>query len=361
MKTAIIADHHRYDSVIRVGSHHIAADLLRRDWEVVWLPHPRSWLHGLKERLPPRVVDHEDGVREITLVSPAPYIGVPFLGSLAWGKRWLRGKAPRRLLREVGLERVDLLWLSDFTVLSVLDHLSAERVVFRFFDHIDEFHFMPASIFALVREYLPRADLVVASSRHLQERLRGEGVEARYLPNGADPDRLEAPLERVAGDTPKAVYVGALAEWFDLKTVEIWARALPAVRFELVGPNPLSLRSSLPNVHFPGPIPYGAIPQLLAGARVGIIPFQVTPLTLGVHPLKMYDYLAAGCPILCADLPEVAEDSRGVFKYRHPEEGLGCLRRILDGTFDPEALREIARANSWPKRLETIWPLLETT
>ncbi len=360
MKTAVIADHHRYDSVIRVGSHHIAADLLCRGWEVVWLPHPRSWFHGLKERLPPRLVDHEDGVREVTLRGFAPYIGAPGLGSLAWGRRWLDWGPCRRLLRRAGLERVDLLWLSDFTVLSVLDLMSAQRVVFRFFDHIDEFRRMPRSIFHLVRLYLPQADLVVASSRGIQDRLREEGIEARYLPNGADldPPQLSSGETVVARESPRVVYVGALAEWFDLEAVELWARALPGVTFEIAGPNPLRLRSPLPNVRFLGAVPYDAVPRFLAGARFGIIPFRIQPLTLGVHPLKLYDYLAAGCPVLSADLPEVAVDPQGVFKYRDPEEGLDLLRRHLDRSFDHEYLRTIARSNGWPQRLEPIWNLL---
>ena len=363
MSIAVIADHHRYDSVIQVGSHHIAGEFLRRGWEVVWLPHPRTWFHRLKEALPPKIVEHADGVREVTLRSPAPYIGVPLLGSLAWGRRWLDWGSCRRLLRRAGIEQVDLLWVSDFTVLPILDLLRAERVVLRFFDHIEEFRHMPRSIFALVRDYAERADLMVASSRSIQHRLREEGIVAEYLPNGADPQRLEPPLGEPwrPRDPARVVYVGALAEWFDLEAVECWARGLPEVAFEVAGPNPRGLASSLPNVHFLGTVPYADVPQLLAGARFGMIPFHINPLTVGVHPLKLYDYLAAGCPVLSADLPEVAADSRGVFKYRNPEEGLAILRDSLNRTFDRKALRDIARSHSWPKRLEPIWPLLERT
>jgi glycosyltransferase involved in cell wall biosynthesis len=369
MRTVLLAEHHRYRGVFRVGSHHIAAQFRERGWRTLWLSHPRSWLHRLMGPLPPRLVDQADGVRELIPRVPLPYIGVPLLGTLVWGRRWLAWPGCRRLFRRAGLERVDLLWVSDFTVLPILDWLPAERVVFRFFDHIDAFRRMPSSIFGLVRHYLPRADLVVASSRAVQEDLHRRGITAEYLPNGVDPDRLAPPpaaqtgQDGKAGGTPevppRVVYVGALAEWFDLEAVELWARHLPEVTFEIAGPNPRGLSSALANIRFLGPVPYEEVPRLLAGARCGLIPFRVTPLTLGVHPLKLYEYLAAGCPVLSADLPEVAADSRGVFKYRQAEEGLAILRQVLDQPWDRQALGELVQAHTWAERLQPYWPLLE--
>ena len=157
----------------------------------------------------------------------------------------------------------------------------------------------------------------------------------------------------------RVVYVGAIETWFDLETVERWAEALPEVRFDLVGPRRAGIRSDLPNVHFPGPVPYERLPETIGGAGCGLVPFTVDDLTLGVHPLKMYDYLMLGCPVLSSALPEVRPAEEGVFVYRDAEEGLDLLRDILErDDFDREALQNLAIANGWGRRMDTVFDLL---
>lgn len=356
---AIVCEHHRYDSVLRVGSHHVARELAARGWEVVWLPHARSWLHRLVGRLPPPVVRHPDGVTEITVVAPAPYIDLPLLGSRRWGSLWLRStKGPRARLAATGADRCDLLWVSDFTMLPLLDTIDAATTVWRFFDHVDRFARMPPSVLELALAHRDRADLIVASSRDVQARLRTLGLDCRYLPNGAavPPGRPDDPP---GTGPPRFVYVGALGPWFDLPAVEAWADALPEALFEIAGPNPAHLRSDRPNVRFLGPVPYGDVPRLLAGARAGLIPFEVNELTRGVHPLKLYDYLAAGRPVLSSALPEVDPDpENGVFVYRTYEEGAAALHRILDAPPPAALLRRRAEANDWAHRLRSVEEML---
>ena len=356
---AVVCEYHRYDSVMRVGSHHVAQALLRRGYRVTWLAHATSWLHRLRGPRPPEIVRHEDGVVELTLRTLAPYIELPGLGSLWWGRRWLASSArAKEALERSGLGKVDLLWLSDFTMLPVIDLIDAEHVVYRFFDHIELFRRMPRTIFELVDAYRDRAELIVASSRGVQESLARRGIEAEYLPNGADPESFVPGLPERERRPRKVVYVGMLEEWFDLEAVEYWARNLPEVSFELAGPNRLGRGSTLPNVRFNGPVHFRELPSLLTGAAVGLIPFRMTELTSGVHPLKLYDYLAAGCPVLSSDLPEVPCDPRGIMKYRNPEEGLEQLRGLLDRPAECVHLQELAARHDWQARLDPVFARL---
>jgi hypothetical protein len=86
-----------------------------------------------------------------------------------------------------------------------------------------------------------------------------------------------------------------------------------------------------------------------------LIPFHVNELTRGVHPIKLYDYLAAGCPVLSSDLPEVPGDWPGVFTYRDPTHGLEILRRHLCEEIDPAPLRERAAEHTWSRRLDEVF------
>jgi hypothetical protein len=237
-------------------------------------------------------------------------------------------------------------------MLGLLDLVEARTVVWRFFDRLEYFDRMPSTVFDLVAHYKDRVDLIVASSLPIVEDLKSRGIDATYLPNAAPIGDFVPSAS--AGYSPRVVYIGALDSWFDLPTVEYWAAALPGVRFELGGPNPRGLASELSNVRFLGPIESTEVPQFLSGARFGIIPFERNDLTLGVHPLKLYDYLSAGCPVLSVDIPEVRTHQAGVFTYRTPEEGLEILRGHLETHFDRERLRQIADGNRWPARLAPV-------
>ena len=348
-----ICEHHRYRSSLMVGSHRFAEEFLRRGHEVVWFSHPRTTLHRARTgRLPPVSTVHKDGVREITLRAIAPYIGIPVLESVNWGRRWLSRNG--NVLRKLGLDRCDLLWVSDFTMLGILDLVEAGKVVFRFFDRIDKFERMPRTIFELVDFYRSAADVVIASSSAVCDDLRIRGLEVVHVPNAVDAGRF--PRELAIGNSRplRVTYVGALRWWFDLETVEHWAQALPDVEFLVVGPNEEGMRSSLPNLIFSGPVPDSELPALLAAARFGIIPFKLNDLTRAVHPLKLYEYLAAGCQVLSAKLPDVREIPGAVFTYAKPSDGIEILKNNLDRRVDREMLRNIAIAHSWARRVDNL-------
>jgi hypothetical protein len=181
------------------------------------------------------------------------------------------------------------------------------------------------------------------------------------VPNGAHLRPRPAGFDDALHETDRVIYVGAIEPWLDTGAVESWARALPEVRFEIAGPDAVGWRPTVPNVHLLGPVPYEELAQLVVGAGCGLIPFRVDPLTRGVHPLKLYDYLVFGCPVLSSALPEVEPDPRGVYGYRSPEEGRDLLETILDRRHDREALRSLAADNAWDRRLDHVFSLLEVS
>jgi hypothetical protein len=139
-----------------------------------------------------------------------------------------------------------------------------------------------------------------------------------------------------------------------LAAVERWAVALPSVEFLIVGPNDIGMRSSVPNIKIEGPVPNLELPALLATARFGIIPFKMNDLTQGIHPLKLYEYLASGCLVLSAQLPDVPEIEGAVFTYGSPEEGIAVLEENMARKVDREYLHNIAIAQSWAHRVDDV-------
>lgn len=239
-------------------------------------------------------------------------------------------------------------------MLSVLDMLPAKRVVFRVFDLLTHFRWMPRSVYQLLTDHSERADLVVASSRPVVRQLEHLGVKALHLPNGVDLTRFDRNRAVSTPRESRAVYIGALEEWFDLQAVELWADALPAVRFDIIGPNPHRLNSRRPNIQFHEPVRPEQVPDRLYPARVGLIPFHRTPLTVGVHPLKLNEYLAAGLPVVAADLPEIAADDRRILAYRQPTEAVAMIESLMERQIDRGELYELAAEHSWSRLLDVV-------
>lgn len=160
---------------------------------------------------------------------------------------------------------------------------------------------------------LRRADLVITSSRVLHERLLSVRPDVLLVPNGVWPEDFAglAARLRAPGAAPCVGYAGAIAEWFDFDLLYDAAAALPEVQFRLAGPctRPAELEAMLnvrPNIRHVGLLPYERLPEFYAGIDVGIVPFVLNEITHKVSPLKMFEYLAAGRPVVATAMAEIA-------------------------------------------------------
>ena len=116
------------------------------------------------------------------------------------------------------------------------------------------------------------------------------------------------------------------------------------------------------NVHLCGPIPYENIPGYLKVFDVCIIPYIAhDPFNIHCSPLKLYEYLATGKPIVTTDLPAV-RSFKGLLRIaRDGKEFKYQIEQALmenDETLQLKRIR-IAQENSWEKRAKKIIALLE--
>ena len=232
------------------------------------------------------------------------------------------------------------------------------RLVYDAIDHRDVFPGPKRKLRRAEASALERAERVFAVSRGLRERLAARRPDAVYLPNAVDAAAFERellPLPRRS--RPTAVYVGALARWFDFELLAGVAEANPGWEFRVYGAEIDGAwgRSRLPeigNVAFRGPRPHADVARLLADADVGIVPFRVSPETAFVSPLKLYEYFAAGRPPVSTPMPEAAAFPEVRIASDVPE-WTAALAAALAAARDPAVgarLRELGRANDWSAR-----------
>ncbi len=214
----------------------------------------------------------------------------------------------------------------------------------------------------LVRE----ADLVLATSARLEERLRALRPDVLRLPNAGDerhfsrlPPRGDGPLARLP--RPVVGYYGAISAWFDTDAVRTAARRHPDWSFALIGDTrgaDLGDLGELPNVHLLGERAYADLPAYVASFDVCTIPFRRTPLTEATHPVKIFEYFATGKPVVARRLPELEPFADVVELYETPEEFVAALERsvresVIAGE-KPDRRRKIARENTWQQRFDTL-------
>jgi len=226
------------------------------------------------------------------------------------------------------------------------------------------------------QEVVARADLVLAVSRKLYEkhsRLNGNTI---LVPNGVDDDFFRAALtyEKRGSDQlfayrdkPVVGYVGGIHDWVDVDLIAETARRMPEITFVLIGPTLKTLKPKLegiPNLLSLGPKPYSELISYLAYFGAGIIPFKLNLLNESTNPIKLYEYLGAGLPVVSTGMQEVvAYQADGVVYIADGPEAFS--RRIADALAaarDPASVaarRAIAAENSWASRASAIMSGIE--
>jgi GT2 family glycosyltransferase/glycosyltransferase involved in cell wall biosynthesis len=212
-------------------------------------------------------------------------------------------------------------------------------------------------------------DLLTVTSQVLYDRMAPLNPATRLIRNGADYARFSQPATVRPLDLPDpdqgplVGFYGSLAEWVDYDLLESAARQRPDWRFVFVGPEltpRFAALRSLPNVqHVPQLARFDDLPGYLARFDVCMLPFRDIPVTRAADPVKVYEYLAAGKPVVAAPLPEMLPLAEaGVLAvYESPAAFVPLLEQAIRTPAAPQVIarrQQLAAQNTWDHRCDAF-------
>ena len=288
----------------------------------------------------------------------------PFLDRFATLARWndrLEARQLRRCVRELGLES-PALWTQDPRAATLVDRLPVSGVVYDLTDDWAAFERDPARrerASARIRALADRADHVLACSRPLVESVDGP---VEYVPNAVTPP-TPAPVPADLAGLPRPLlgYVGTLHDArLDVELLAAAARLRPAWTFVLLGPDLLEPRSreallACPNVRYLGVRSHAEVSAYVQALDVCLVPHVVTDFTRSLDPLKVYEYLAAGRPVVATPTGNLPEH---VALARTAEELVAAAEAAEDTAECRVTRRRSVAGATWEARAEQVESVL---
>jgi UDP-galactopyranose mutase len=209
-------------------------------------------------------------------------------------------------------------------MLPISRDLAASAVVYDCMDELASFRFASPDLPNLEAELLSRADLVFAGGRSLFEAKRKLHPRVYLLPSSVDFDHFAKtralPSEpKAPGEDLRVGYYGVIDERIDLNLLAALAKARPNWRIDVVGPLAKIEAGQLPqaaNLHYPGPVSYAQLPQVLESWDVAMMPFAINAATQFISPTKTPEYLAGGRPVVSTPITDVQQTYAGLEAVR---------------------------------------------
>jgi len=278
----------------------------------------------------------------------------------ALGGRYRRGDGPVALI------------VCNVLGLGWLGKLGEDISIYDCADEISEFRqarLRREAVQAQERELIQRVDAVVTTSQSLFDSKSPLAKRTQLIRNAAEIDHFrkalrpaEKPIDIASLKKPIVGFYGYLADWLDWPLIESVVREGSEFDWVFIGPTTRDLSGlrKLDNFHALGKKPYGVLPDYLGHFACAHIPFDRTPLTVHVNPVKIYEYLASGVPVVATPLPELESFKDTVDLTDKPGEYLDAIRRAVSEDTPEKRLARSNRVNSetWDSRVNQYCSLV---
>ncbi len=296
----------------------------------------------------------------IWVLSP-PVIPGFVSGKGLWINQWILRVCLLIVSWRLRFRRV-VLWTFNPFAARYLSLNSFDQTVYHCVDRIQAQPGMPIALLdAAERELCGCVDVVFTTAPRLQQALSHFNPATYWFGNVADIDHFsgfnrdfdERPVDLPLVQGPLIIFIGAIDDYkLELEMLTELMIATPNWTYVLIGPvgegdpsTDVRGLKRLKNVHLLGTRAYQLLPAYLAYADVALLPLRLNDYTSHMFPMKFFEYLASGCPVVGTAIPSL-EDQADVATLCEPthEAFEAAIKSVLSGVVPPLEHR-LARAS----------------
>jgi glycosyltransferase involved in cell wall biosynthesis len=254
---------------------------------------------------------------------------------------------------------------------SVVGHLGETCSVYYCIDEYSAFpNVDPDSVRRMEKDLLESVDLCFCSAKNLVDDKKRVNPNTHLSRHGVAFDHFahvqddEFPVAEDIADIPHPVigFFGYIErKWLDFDLIREMAAKKPDWQIVLVGKSimDLSMLERTANIHIVGQRHFNVMPRYGKAFDVCTIPFLVNDMTLHANPIKLWEYLAMGKPVVSTDLPEVGTvEQEGVVEIGTDHDDFIAKVEACLGKTGPEYVAKrqalAKERGTWEARMEAI-------
>lgn len=305
-------------------------------------------------------------------------IVLPFQG-LSWIRKinkallgvWLNFWLKRR-----GFDKT-LLWTYSPLTARILTLNNFNKIIYHCVDEIKAQPGMPVKLLEEAElELLVNSNVIFTTSRKLYETRKKINGNTFYFSNVADFDHFNKalfsetiiPRDLDSIPKPRAGFIGALSGYkVDFELIRLAAIANPQVSFVLIGKvgegdpwSDVSPLEEVKNVYFLGPKRYEELPGYLKGFDVAMLPNTLNEYTDSMFPMKFFEYLAAGKPIVSVNLTSLSEFNNVCYLSKNKEKFCFNIPLAIENSQKGLDKRiEVAKEFTYDSRMKKMMAIFE--
>ena len=338
---------------------------------------PSGWKELIRLAMQNRL---EIGPNNLYIYRSNPFL--PISGRFPFDKitLWAWKSRLKITMKKLGFSK-PIIWLSQPGMGKFIGSFNERLVIYHVVDEYLAYGNMNAERKAntkkLEKQVLEKADLVIVVSDKLKDSKGVFNKNIHIVSNGVDYESYDKALlcdDQLPSDIgrlPKPVigYSGLIAKRLDLELIEHIAVSHPEWSLVLIGAiddrecaSILNRLRQLHNVHFLGLKKIKEVPYYVKAFDVGIIPYVISEETENLNPLKLYDFLAIGIPIVTTNFSAAREFRNVVYVTDSKETFTHCVEKALlenDASLFAER-RSVASLNSWEHRVKQLSFLIKS-
>ena len=251
---------------------------------------------------------------------------------------------------------------------------------FSIYHCVDEIKVQPRMPLELIefaeKQLLKDTSLVLTTSLELTNSRKSLNPNTFYFPNVCDYNHFSSALDSqtvVPNDllsipSPRVGFIGALSGYkIDFSLLRFIAESRPGWSIVLIGKvgegdpwTDISLLNGLPNLYLMGPRSYEQLPSYLKGFDVGLLPNLINQYTKSMFPMKFFEYLASGTPVVGVELPALEDFEELACLEPTHERFLHAIEKTLAGVVpDLDARLDAAKKHTYRERTEQMLSLID--